>query len=242
DGLLGDAEREAFEALLAQRPELAREVESQRRIDESLRRQFAPPERIDVRAAATSPASNPVRRGPGWLVISSIAALLLVAAGVWFTVIRPNQPAAPPRPTVDRQMAVDTVYRLMSKRDFEPEWKCETDAEFIAAVQDRLGAPLLLEEDLPALAVVGWAYADRSSYTIISPLTMILICRLENGDPVLVFIDRLDSDVAPERRSTTDLHLFRREFGELVLYELSPQDQSRVLDRFTVPVPKAPGP
>ena len=241
DGLLDDAERRAFEAQLATDEQLRREVDLQRRIDDRLRGRFAPAPRIDAPAAPaplpTTPA--PAQRRRHWAAVASVAAILLIAAGAWFTIIRPNLMPPSGQGQV-RPMAVDNVYNLMRRRAFEPEWKCETDAEFIAAVQDRLGFPALVQADPPELQVLGWAYAESGAYAIITMRTMILICRVEGGEHVLVFIDRLDADHPPERRDSSDLHLHRRELGELVLYELTPFEEPRVIERFTIPGSSAP--
>lgn len=239
DGMLSPDEARAFEEAIAADDALHAEVELQARIDESLARTFKLPEDV----ALPSKGARPANRLPLLKVFGAIAAVLFVGGLAWYGVIRPSLPPPVRPPAPEQFIAAETVYNLMRNKQFEPEWRCETDAEFIEAVEDRLGAPALVQEDLPALAVVGWAYTDTGIYripNIITSRTMILICRLDENDVVLVFVDRLDRDRPPKRRSESDLNLFRRELGDLVLYELTPRDAAEVIDRFTIPESAAP--
>jgi hypothetical protein len=52
-----------------------------------------------------------------------------------------------------------------------------------------------------------------------------------NGLPVMVFVDRANADTHPTLPSGENkLHLFRKELGPLVLYELTPLDRPNVSD------------
>jgi hypothetical protein len=52
-----------------------------------------------------------------------------------------------------------------------------------------------------------------------------------NDLPVMVFVDRASADNRPTLPSSeTKLHLFRRESGPLVIYELTPLDRPEVSD------------
>ena len=47
----------------------------------------------------------------------------------------------------------------------------------------------------------------------------------------MVFVDRLEANAHPaEPDRSTGLHLFRKELGPLVMYELTPLDSPQVMD------------
>jgi hypothetical protein len=83
-----------------------------------------------------------------------------------------------------------------------------------------------LPEDVVAL---GLSYSNT-----ISPRTMLLLTEVA-GESVLVFIDRRDTDDERSLFRGDDIHLFRRNVGDLVLYELSPFENRRVIDYFFNP-------
>ena len=64
----------------------------------------------------------------------------------------------------------------------------------------------------------------------LSRYTTTMLARV-NGLPVMVFVDRVTADTHPTLRSSeSKLHLFRKELGPLVVYELTPLDQPKVSD------------
>ena len=57
-----------------------------------------------------------------------------------------------------------------------------------------------------------------------------------HGQPVIVFVDRIRAEREQQQLPpNSELHLYRREVGKLVLYELSPLDRPYVLDSFYIP-------
>ena len=51
------------------------------------------------------------------------------------------------------------------------------------------------------------------------------------GKPVVLVIDKRDSDDENAMRASCgSLHVFRRELGPLVMYEITPFEQARMLD------------
>jgi len=86
----------------------------------------------------------------------------------------------------------------------------------------------------PGLEVLGWSYnsiQDDKSLGVFSGYTLYLLARAK-GEPVVVLIDRTGYDRPLEVDSASGLHLFRREIGGAVLYEISPLDAPAVLDQF----------
>jgi hypothetical protein len=64
-----------------------------------------------------------------------------------------------------------------------------------------------------------------------SRYTTTMLARVDD-QPVMVFVDRKENqeeDVIPPAPNS-GLHLFRKDLGDLVLYEVTPFDQARVID------------
>jgi hypothetical protein len=69
-------------------------------------------------------------------------------------------------------------------------------------------------------------------------ITRDTVCMVGSADAtsrIVVFIDRLEKDTQPVLPAESGLHLFRRELGQLVLYEVSPKDHPILLDWFYIP-------
>lgn len=254
DDLLEGEDRARFEAEMERDAALREQVALQRRIDLSLRSQaaFDPATlRFDApaNAGASSVASDGARRlepleplprtasiqpaqprrlgGGRWTWYGVAAALLLSAAGLYrYTTGVPEEikfvdPAA--------------LYARMQATGFTPEFVCKDDAEFAGAVSKRLGSGLLVSQ-APGLNVLGWAYGQDYSGRIVGPDTLVLMTRLDEKHNVLVLMDKLSSDRHLCLPQSTGLHLFRREVGKLVLYEITPLSEPRVLDRVHPPI------
>lgn len=238
DGLLEGDDLAAFERDLAASPALRRQLEAQQRIDAELRRLFAydparaaspQPEptaiagRIDGTTVSTKRPAAPsptIRR----LRLYAIAAVLLLAlAGSWAAYVHLTTP------TFDKVLSPAEVYAMVD----QPEFVCETDAEFAAAIDDRLGQPLVLAA-APGIEAIGWAYGDDYNGRIVGRKTMVLINKVR-GQKVLVFMDRRRDDRALDTPPSSGLNLFRREVGDLVLYEVTPLDQPEVIPRLNIP-------
>lgn len=235
DGALSPPERKSFERDLAQDADLREQVAWCRRIDTSLVRSFTPP---------VEPAARPRRARP--FILRRPVALTLAAAAAALAIglaIRLN--LQPPIPS--RVLGVSILERLYVGHEIEgftPEWVCETDEEFAAAVWDGLGQPMLVDASDPGLEVLGWGYSqDMTGYgdVIISASTMILLVRID-GLGALVVVDRAEREFGRlSIRDESDLSLYRRVLDDLVLYELTPLTNPRVLDRFYTPPWTPPG-
>jgi len=257
DGLLGDEEREAFEQELMRDPTFRAEWERQQQIDASLRRMFSPPAERDVRqrvaqvladesasdigsagAGEIGPASRRqlaamLSRGGRWAVAAGL--LLVLGVMVYLTWRSVQPPAAPHWPEGYGQIAhgdMETVYAQAVASGFQPGWECPPPL-FRATMASRLGQPLEMgafPEDIHAL---GIAYTDSLSNATIALLAYV------HQQPVMVFIDRAES--APDQPPTigAGLHIYRKVIGELVLFEISPLDQPRVIEHLHAMAPPA---
>lgn len=256
DGQLSGDDLHRFEKTLRTDDDLRREVELARRIDASIRSRFVPreipfelngsPGVVSGRgaAAATSPheaaPGSPTRtlnRTLNWRRIGLITALAATVLLTTVLVLRFSASAPQRRPTGTILERLYATYQVM---DWEPAWVCEDDAEFAQAVQDRLGQPMLIDDDPrpdePDLTVLGWAYGeDVVSYEeVITDKTMVLLTKVD-GRGVVALVDRLDGESRPLRVPEGELTLHRRELGELVIYELTPLTEPHLLDRFFIP-------
>lgn len=262
DGLLTGDELSAFERDLAASPELRAQIEAQSRIDAGIRELFAyDPSRAvlpeSVAPGASQAGRNPApvaRIGPETtpelvahppagprlhsgrdgravgatmhrrLRVYAVAAVVLLSlAASWVAYINITTPR------FDNLLSPDAVYAMVEK----PEFVCRDDAEFAAAIDKRLGQPLVLAAS-PGVTALGWAYGDDYSGKIVGPRTMVLINRVDEVK-VLVFMDRLRDDRPLSVRADGGLNLFRREAGALVLYELTPLEKPRVIEHLVPP-------
>lgn len=248
-GELSADERSQFDAMLNAQPELRAQAELQQRIDAGLRSLAMPPDHIDVlrrrdgddavvppsqsgderRRVVPSPASL-------WLRRFAVAAMVMLGAfGVWRTweVIRP-QPA--PYPDSGPRRSPEAAYHEIIAAGYEPAWVCKDDQEFVDNVRNKLGEPFIVAPRDPAVRVLGLAYANTISRWTVLILTYV------DGQPVVVFADRKLSDRGMPTPESPELKWHRREFGSLVLYELSPFAEPRVLPLIEEPRGVAVGP
>lgn len=240
DGGLQGPERAEFEKRLERDADLRTEVERQIEIDGAIKRLVRPPsqKRLDAIAetAARCVAQDKARPGGTWRIMARRLAVAAAVAGgivgvwqIWHVVGRPTTAPYERRPW----QSLETAYRVSIDEGFRPEWVCKDDREFAETFRTAYGQPLLLSELPPDTAALGLSYCNS-----ITPRTTYLLARA-GGEPVVVFIDRLEHD--GEQRVSGGLSLFRRQIGRLVLYELSSLEQPALLPRFFSPGARAEG-
>ena len=247
DGSLTKQELAAFEIRLLREHELRSEVEAQRELDLSLRRQFMVPSRSaeekfhlngfatheDVEVAGRLRPANDLRRESGWgRWIASIAATILIATGAWMAWMS----LRPPSSSTLIAMLTPDQYYAQKTANFDPFWKCETNEQFASTFHNRFGQPLLLQPLPEGVTARGLDYT-----TIISDQTMSVL--MTQGDQkVIVLVDRANRDTKPSLQlpGGTSLHLHRQEVGSLVLYEITPSSTPQMLQYFFNPDEHAP--
>jgi hypothetical protein len=247
-GELAGEELRRFEAMLAADRDLRTELELQSAISAALRERHTLPTDFAAKALAMadaardgqsgSPAGAPsaATRTSPWARRLGIAAMLVLGVfGAWRTweYIKP-QPTGYREPGPWR--APETVYHDVIAAGFEPEWVCENDEEFLENVRNSLGQELLVDQSDPSVRVLGIAYANS-----ISPWTVLILSYVD-GQPVVVFADRLNSDRKMPKPESPSLSWHKREVGNVVLYELSPFAEPRVLPLIYEPAPHDGGP
>src|SRR6476620_4773621 len=139
-------------------------------------------------------------------------------------------------PRYNPNAPLDKIYEGQVLAGFRPKWVCEDDREFASTFLTRQGQGLLLGAMPQGSKMVGLTYCGG-----ISRYTTTMLARV-GVVPVMVFVDRISADTHP-RLSPGEhkLHLFRKELGSLVLYEVSPLDKPQVMEYLypaDVPAPK----
>jgi hypothetical protein len=211
DGLLSAPDRERVERALAKDPAARAHVQAQKRIDASLGRLFhLPPGPVAIR--------EPARRSWLRLVVWSGAAaavLFIGLVGVWAAFLRP--PAAGPSP-------LGPLYRTLVASGFTPKEVCTTRDDFARWVQQYYGQPIYPLEKHEGVEFLGWSYGQA-----VSTNSGVLLAKV-NGTDVIVVVDRSVRDKTPFT-STGDpgLHLFRKQAGMVVLYEVTPLPQASII-------------
>ncbi len=231
DGLLEGPDREAFERRIDEQPDLQAAVRQHRAVDSALKRVIGPPPvaRLDPAGDGAGPARTPATGG--WrLAVKRLAVAAALAGGVFgtwqiYSVLRPDSGGYQPM----AWRTLETVYRDEIKSGFEPSWVCENDEEFGDSFSKSHGQRLLLAQLPDRVSALGLAYCNS-----ITLKTTYLLATVED-EPVIVFVDRRDRDAGQTLSPGSDLNLYSRHVGSLVLYELSPLDQPRLLDHFYDP-------
>ena len=227
DGLMTPEQAAAFERVIATNPQLAAEVQLQIRIDASLSSQYAYPQGLStaVPDAPTLPFEAAARPRPRWGRMLAFTAVAACAAMlVWV-----GNPFAPLPPVVEpKRLTACDVYKNLEAGNWIPSFKCNSDEEFVVAVAKQLGSGLLIPLSTVGVTLDGWGYADGYAGSPISGETMYLLTHV-GEKRVLVLMDKKAND-HPVATGDCSLNLFRREVGDLVLYEVSPNASSTAID------------
>jgi hypothetical protein len=225
DGALPPEQHEAMQREIEASPALRAEVELQGRIDESLRRSFLPSKppagllSILREAAGVQPAIEPRRR---WMAIAGITTAATI---VWAVVGWQFFGGRGKTPIYDPNTPLETIYATSVADGFKPKWVCDDPHEFASTFKQRQDQALLLAAMPAGIKMEGLHYLGG-----LSRYTTAMLARVD-GKPVLVFVDRAREDSHPaEPSAKSRLHLFRKELGPLVLYELTPLDHPSVMD------------
>ena len=226
DGILSGPDRESMLQQIAASPEMQAEIERNRQIEAALRRSFSPtgpPVALLAKlrdAAPSEPIAGRLPNRRGVLIAASMAATV-----VWGMLAWKYLGNRAPVPIYDPNMPLASIYETTIAEGFKPAWVCEDDREFASTFQKRQGQGLLLAKLPDGSKMEGLTYVGG-----MSRYTTTMLARVD-GLPVMVFVDRAEADPHPALScGSEELHLFRKELGPLVLYELTPLDQPRVME------------
>ncbi|MEX2219246.1 MAG: hypothetical protein WD749_10865 [Phycisphaerales bacterium] len=192
-------------------PSAAAAADLQARIDGSLHRLLSPAAPAAIPAPA-QPASFPLPRRRIILIAAAAAAVLLAVSAVVLV------PFLEPRP--DR---LGQIYRAELAGGFTPQEVCTTPDQFAGWLQKNYGEPLYPAPD-QSVELLGWSYG-----TAVTSYSGVLLTKVD-GQPVVVVVDRAASE--GRRLPTPDdpaLNIHRSRLGGLILYEVTPLAQPRVL-------------
>ncbi|MCC6971027.1 MAG: hypothetical protein IT434_12485 [Phycisphaerales bacterium] len=231
DHTLSPSDRGAFEARLAADESLRAELDLARGIEASLKRTHVPadlpaPMLPPQPAARSTLASSHTGRHRLWWLASAAAVLLLASAGYFIydhfdTSFRRYDPGK--------------FYALAAQRNFAPDWTCNNDEEFKDTTRNNAGQAMLVRQDPSAkVRLIGWAYSKTYRGTPLGPRTIMLFAMVDDA-PIIVLVDKLANDAKIKEDSDPRLHIFRRELGNTVLYEITPRPASGVIDAFYLP-------
>lgn len=245
DGVMPPAEREAFAAKVESSPSLKAEVERQAMIDASLHRCCAAPDpqgvlsRLRPRegaarstrgAAPRKTAPSFTLRGP-WRPLAAAALIGLIAFSGWRTWVSYRGTSATSRYPAK---ALHLTYQDLLANGFKADWECKTEEQFVSTFKKKLGQPLALGPLPENISVGGLLYVYSISPRAIAVLATVF------GEKVLVVVDRAKVDKGQSIPPESGLHLFRREVGGLVLYEVTPLDEPHLLNSFYRPTDRDP--
>lgn len=218
DGLPAGPERDAaVEKLRAEG--LGDAVERHDVVEAALRRRFpvvvAPERQVDDLVSAVELGPSKVKWRL-WGIAGAAAAALLIALAWGQRGPRNVAPFFEPTPLV-------ALYQEAVDQGFEPYYECEEPERFAAVFAKRQGLPLELELMPPGSRMLGLSYPGGLSRD-----TTAMLCEVD-GEPVMVFVDRLDADrqAAAITAEGGGLRVFRSELSGLVLYEVTPLDKPR---------------
>ena len=236
DDRMDSSEKQAFLDLLHQDPELRAEFDRQRAIDASLRR-ICDESRLDPllgrleTALHNAPETRLAARSPVrvWRGFAAAALLAFSVCGVWYSwnVSKPKPIANVYEP--QRWRSFETVYYDTIRNGFKPAWICRDERQFQRAFSDRFRQPLLLSALPSGITAGGIAYSNTITESTINVLGKV------DGTPIMIFVDKVAADHGPPPPPPPQLHLFRREIDNLVLYELTPLDRPHILPFFYNP-------
>lgn len=228
DGRLPASERAAFEARLADDPTLLAGVELQRRLDTALRSLFAVPAFPGVPSNGhPAPVPRGQAAGPRWvqwirrdvLIGSLFAAIGITAAVVtWFSEFAPAR----------TQVTFEMAYRQNIESGEVGGCGIADASEMESISQLSVGSALRLRTAPRDVELLGLSHVD-----VLSTQTLVLRAKVE-GREVLVFADRVsnDSPSSAAKCAKSGIHMYRRQIGDVVLYEMSPLDKPRLLDLY----------
>lgn len=236
DNQLDERQRLIVEQALQNDPMLRRQIEAQRMIDSSLSARFSPPVLVPplpqvgsngASHARPQSAPAPQRRRrillhSKWVAIAAVVMISLATWRIWKsfgTVDQPDSRYSEGR--VYRPM--DAVYRAEVRNGCKPEWLCRDEREFIMTFFQRLGHGMALASVPPGIEARGLSLTNT-----ITPQSVYLLSKVD-GNVVLVFVDRLEKD-SPQKLADPSLHLFRKELGPVVMYEVTPYPKPHLLD------------
>ncbi|HEX2838961.1 MAG TPA: hypothetical protein VHN77_12640 [Phycisphaerales bacterium] len=225
DGMLTREDAAAFESRLHVDPALRAALESQRALDASLRASFLVPHGVESLAVPALDGAIPAGASGGksilarigWMRIAALVAIVALGA----LVVGMRQWARTAYP-VESPI---TAYQSIVHGGFRPYEACTDDEEFARYTKKYLGRALIVKS-FPGLALIGW----DNRHNVMSIETDSLLATVD-GVQVVVFMDREENARSLPRRGE-GLNVFKRTVAGIVLVEVTPLKEAKVLPGF----------
>ncbi|MEO0587562.1 MAG: hypothetical protein AAF078_07975 [Planctomycetota bacterium] len=203
------------------------EVRLQDAIDDALKRRFGDGEvpRVSLPTATSGGAGGAGGDGGaakrsgvlariGVARVVAAAAILVLSGWVGFEYVVEPWLNAPPTLMAQAQ----GVHERMVDNGFVPGWTCETIGEFETAFADRLGQAVTLDAfEWDGVRLVGLSYVRIDRQYSIAVLAEV------DGEPVVVVA------VKPNERVGRQEGVFTKQIGDVLLIEVTPFEEPRVL-------------
>jgi hypothetical protein len=129
--------------------------------------------------------------------------------------------------TADRTDRLGPIYHSEVAAGFVPREVCTDAAQFAGWTKEHYGQALYPapEAARAGVTLVGWSYG-----VAVTNYSGVLLARVD-GTPVVVVVDKSGSEGLLRLAAPGDASLrsFRRRIGDLVLYEVTPLPEARVL-------------
>lgn len=218
DQRMDPAAQRRFEALIASDSRLRAEVDLRRAADASLRRLFAPPPTLST---PSFPGANRDRWRFYRRFAAAAAILLFIGTGA-LAYLRATDPARQWR----RQGPGDAAraYELVvEKNNFVPAWTCQSDDEFVQYTREHTGEPWRIACP-DNLKLVGWTYIPNE----LTENTTVLLASLDQ-QKIAVLAGEARFDRGVNLPANSNLHIFRKQVGDVVFYEISPRCKPSVV-------------
>jgi hypothetical protein len=248
-GRLDHAQCEAFEERLRSNPELAEIAQFERRTRDALRQIFVPPpfhakalevvlqaSRGETSTLSHSPGAEPlpIQRNKQRSSLRQFTQLFVagsIAVAVWGAVLWQLSGSANRIPQFSREPLVSIHQRAVID-GFQPYYICDDPDRFALTFSSRQGVPLRLAELPAGTKMLGLSYLGGLSRHTTAMLGV------SNGKEVTVFVDRRQEDTRQASPPpSSGLRIFRKELDSLVLYEVTPLEQSAFLDALEITDP-----
>lgn len=225
DGMLSGEDAAAFEARMREDASLRAALESQRAVEASLRSAFAVPAGVESLAApaldraslAGASGGKGIFARIGWMRVAALIAIVSLGG----VVIAMRQWAKTAYPVESPIVA----YQSIVHGGFRPYEVCTDDEEFARYTKKYLGKALIVKS-FPGLALIGW----DNRHNVMSIETDSLLATVD-GVQVVVFMDREENARSLPRRGE-GLNVFKRTVAGIVLVEVTPLKEAKVLPGF----------
>ena len=202
-------------------------IELQSQLDQSLLNLFPSDEMSDqlksriIDNIQARPSDFTLWTRASFLKAAVVALVLIAATAAWNGFF--NQKPEP----FFQQVALVQLHQDLNQQGYQPYYNCEDEERFAAVFKKRQNVALKLTPMPVDRKMLGISYLGG-----LSRQTTAMLATVDNEN-VTVFVDRKSALPEPNIVNRTEtLNVFKREMSNLVLYEISPFKEAKLLDHF----------